>query len=186
MYVTAADNNKLNVECVGDIELCVSNNNKDERITVKDVQAAPNLAANLLSVSQIAKNGKRIVLEEDYCKIINKNNNKVVASANLVNGIYKLNCAQNENKHNNDTVGNVFTIVNYDLLHRRLGHISFDLVNATATANELKINSKGKTKCIVCVKGKHARLPFGERENSANDVLGILHTDVMGPFNTPS
>lgn len=61
--------------------------------------------------------------------------------------------------------------------HRRLGHVSFNTLKSL-----MKIPVSGDMKCVVCAEGKHARSPFSENGTRATKLLGIIHTDVCGPF----
>ncbi|GJW79287.1 retrotransposon protein, putative, ty1-copia subclass [Tanacetum coccineum] len=41
-------------------------------------------------------------------------------------------------------------------------------------------------KCKSCISGKMARKPFPHQVKRAKDLLGLIHTDVCGPFRTVS
>ncbi|GJT97985.1 retrotransposon protein, putative, ty1-copia subclass [Tanacetum coccineum] len=41
-------------------------------------------------------------------------------------------------------------------------------------------------KCVSCLSGKMARKPFPHQVERAKDLLGLIHTDVCGPFRTVS
>ena len=41
-------------------------------------------------------------------------------------------------------------------------------------------------KCISCISGKMTRKPFTHVGERASDLLGLIHTDVCGPFRTKS
>lgn len=180
--ITIADNNKMSVVSVGDLELSIANGNDEKYVTIKNVEYVPNLCTNLLSVSQMALNGKRVVFNKNYCNIIDNGTNRVVATASLVDGLYKLNC-----KHPKTISGNASVVVDYKLWHRRLGHIGNELVSATTQKNR-SVNSKSadEAPCVICVKGKQTRTPFKESQTAAKSVLDIVHSDVMGPFQVAS
>ncbi|GKE90516.1 retrotransposon protein, putative, ty1-copia subclass, partial [Tanacetum coccineum] len=40
--------------------------------------------------------------------------------------------------------------------------------------------------CVSCISGKMARKPFTHASERADDLLGIIHSDVCGPFRTTS
>ncbi|GJV11325.1 hypothetical protein Tco_1352866 [Tanacetum coccineum] len=40
--------------------------------------------------------------------------------------------------------------------------------------------------CVSCISGKMARKPFTHASERANDLLGIIHSDICGPFRTTS
>ena len=71
--------------------------------------------------------------------------------------------------------------------HCRLGHISENRVKQLKTAGIL--DSKGSEtfgKCESCLSGKLTKAPFSNVGERANDLLGLVHTDVCGPFRTMS
>ncbi|GJY44670.1 retrotransposon protein, putative, ty1-copia subclass [Tanacetum coccineum] len=41
---------------------------------------------------------------------------------------------------------------------------------------------KSFKKCVSCMSGKMARKPYSHQMESAKDLLGLMHTDVCGPF----
>ncbi|GJS59677.1 retrotransposon protein, putative, ty1-copia subclass [Tanacetum coccineum] len=46
--------------------------------------------------------------------------------------------------------------------------------------NSIDIESLGK--CVSCLSGKMARKPYSHQVERAKDLLGLIHTDVCGPF----
>ena len=53
------------------------------------MEYVPEICENLVSVRQMTKNGNKVIFEKDHCKIFNKRN-QIVASANVVNDLYRL------------------------------------------------------------------------------------------------
>lgn len=126
--VTMADNSKLKVNCAGELKLSLKNGRSSTNATLQDVTYVPNLCANLLSVGRMATNGNKIVFENDFCNIYNKNR-ELIGTASLVDGLYRLN-GQIET---NDSIKNektMFAGENSEIWHRRLGHIcDYNLTN---------------------------------------------------------
>lgn len=81
-------------------------------VIVKNVLYIPNLTTKLLSVSQLIANGNRVIFKEDVCLIYNRAN-KLIGTANLINGVYKLNTMKSEN-----------SLSAMSTWHKRLGHVS--------------------------------------------------------------
>ncbi|GJX31960.1 retrotransposon protein, putative, ty1-copia subclass [Tanacetum coccineum] len=48
------------------------------------------------------------------------------------------------------------------------------------------IHDESLEKCKSCISGKMARKPFPHQVERAKDILGLIHTDVCGPFRTVS
>ncbi|GJV95385.1 retrotransposon protein, putative, ty1-copia subclass [Tanacetum coccineum] len=69
------------------------------------------------------------------------------------------------------------------LWHYRLGHISkkrIEKLQHDGLLNSSDIESLGK--CVSCMSGKMARKPYSHQVERAKDLLGLIHTDVCGPF----
>nr|GEY13436.1 zinc finger, CCHC-type [Tanacetum cinerariifolium] len=69
------------------------------------------------------------------------------------------------------------------LWHCRLGHISKKRIEKLQ--HEGLLNSSDLTafeKCVSCMLGKMARKPYTHQVERAKDLLGLIHTDVCGPF----
>ncbi|KAG5884554.1 hypothetical protein JTB14_015689 [Gonioctena quinquepunctata] len=84
------NNSKLQVTAMGTINFRIYSNGSVENIQIRNVLLVPGLSTNLLSVSRIVKNGYKIEFFENICQIFN-NRNDVVADADLVENMYKLN-----------------------------------------------------------------------------------------------
>ncbi|GJW86319.1 retrotransposon protein, putative, ty1-copia subclass, partial [Tanacetum coccineum] len=69
------------------------------------------------------------------------------------------------------------------LWHCRLGHISkkrIEKLQHDGLLNSIDIESLGK--CVSCLSRKMARKPYSHQVERAKDLLGLIHTDVCGPF----
>nr|GEU62651.1 hypothetical protein [Tanacetum cinerariifolium] len=69
------------------------------------------------------------------------------------------------------------------LWHCRLGHISkrrIEKLQHDGLLNSIDIESLGK--CVSCMSRKMARKPYSYQVERAKDLLGLIHTDVCGPF----
>lgn len=178
--IMIANNEKLNVLCKGSIEISTQ---QGYDIKIKDVLFVPGLTTNLLSVSQIIKNNNSVSFSNSQCLIHNAKN-ELVAVANLIDGVYKLDL------RNTPAPKCLIARESALLWHRRLGHINTkDLTkmkNGSVEGVDYKDSFKvTKSNCTVCCQGKQPRLPFptGTR---ATAVLEIVHADVCGPMETQS
>lgn len=85
--IKVANNKSLTVESSGKISLYVQiERGQLNNVLFTNVLYVPELATNLLSVSQIIKNG---------CVILNQNN-IIVATASLINNMYRMNIPAHE------------------------------------------------------------------------------------------
>ncbi|GJW90342.1 retrovirus-related pol polyprotein from transposon TNT 1-94 [Tanacetum coccineum] len=48
--------------------------------------------------------------------------------------------------------------------------------------NLCRLQSTSFEKCVACMSGKMARKPYSHQVERAKDLLGLIHTDVCGPF----
>jgi Reverse transcriptase (RNA-dependent DNA polymerase) len=79
-----------------------------------------------------------------------------------------------------------------DLWHRRFGHLGQDatrdmLSQDFATGITLPAPSASvPTKCIPCLIGKSAQVPYQHNAKRASEVCELIHIDTCGPFPTPT
>ncbi|GJX37786.1 retrotransposon protein, putative, ty1-copia subclass [Tanacetum coccineum] len=87
-------------------------------------------------------------------------------------------CSNKKSKHNLD-----FTF----LWHCRLGHINKKRIAKLQHDGILKsIDDESFDVCVSCISSKMERKPFTHTSEKADDLLGIIHNDVCGPFRTTS
>ncbi|GKD80014.1 retrotransposon protein, putative, ty1-copia subclass [Tanacetum coccineum] len=87
-------------------------------------------------------------------------------------------CSNKKPKHNLDSTF---------LWHYRLGYINKKHIEKLQHDGLLKsIDDESFDVCISCISGKMARKPFTHASERADDLLGIIHSDVCGPFRTTS
>ncbi|GKA51813.1 retrotransposon protein, putative, ty1-copia subclass, partial [Tanacetum coccineum] len=69
------------------------------------------------------------------------------------------------------------------LWHCRLGHISKKRIEKLQHDGLLNSTDlRAFEKCVPCMSGKMARKPYTHQVERAKDLLGLIHTDVCGPF----
>lgn len=179
--IIVANQQKLSVKHSGDIDITTSVNQKYFNITVNDVLCVPNLSTNLLSVSELISRGNRVSFSNYGCSIYTRDN-KLVATADLINGVYKLNLKAEQCM--------LTTCDSSELWHRRLGHInSQDLNKMKHCVNGLMLKGSAtidKSNCIICCEGKQTRLPFSTTGTRSKRLLEIIHGDVCGPMEVMS
>lgn len=69
---------------------------RDSVKTISNVFYVPNLSANLLSVSELARKGYTVTFDSKCCKICD--GSTIIATASYVNGTYQLDTSENVNK----------------------------------------------------------------------------------------
>lgn len=79
--VTVANNEKLKINHVGDLKCHIGE--QLSNVTLKNVHYIPNLCVNLLSVSEMVKNGSTVVFDIDGVIIYGKNKKDMIANGKL-------------------------------------------------------------------------------------------------------
>ena len=110
--------------------------------------------------------------------------------ARPINGIYEINidCKSKENSIYNTSDKRGRSDLNQtNLWHCRLGHINKNRISQLQKIGLLKANdNKSFDICESCLCGKMTNSPFSGTSERASDLLGIIHTDVCGPFRVSS
>lgn len=115
--VVVANNFHLPVKCIGDVNLTLD---LGESMTataavVRNVLYVPGLCVNLLSVSQMMAMGNSVMFTSGGCEIFNAKG-KLIGTANLIDGMYKLNqCAFGRSFMSAGTSGRRICASNVDL-----------------------------------------------------------------------
>nr|GEW03072.1 hypothetical protein [Tanacetum cinerariifolium] len=87
-------------------------------------------------------------------------------------------CSNKKTKHNLDSTF---------LWHCRLVHINKKRIEKLQHVGLLKsVDDESFDVCVSCISGKMARKPFTHASKRADDLLGIIHSEVCGPFRTTS
>nr|GEX62198.1 retrovirus-related Pol polyprotein from transposon TNT 1-94 [Tanacetum cinerariifolium] len=129
---------------------------------IKDVNYAPNLAHNLVSVGQLMESGHSLLFDDGKCIIRNKATNEIVARAYMTeNRMFPL-------EFSTDAV-----LMSKNLEEKMVANLpSIVLV---------------KQVCEGCVLGKQTKMSFlVGKSKRATDLLELVHADLCGPMRTES
>jgi transposase InsO family protein len=175
---------KALVEFIGVVNLPLASGGV---LVLDDVVYVPSLRRSLISVSKLDSSGfgfhfgnKRFVLYSG---------SREIASGALCDGLYKLDLDPNYPSSHNvfATIGSKRVNDEFSsmLWHRRLGHISREIIERLTTDGILdSLDFSDFQTCVDCVKGKLMRARKKGATRSEG-LLEIIHTDICGPF-TPS
>lgn len=169
----AKDNESIVAKNVGVVQ-GVSNKGID--ITMKDVLYAPTLRDNLLSVRKLTKAGLKVNFVKNKAMILK--DGEEIASAYLRGNLYELTLTHKENGaficHQN----------NFEIWHKRLGHIGTSGMKNVLQQNLIKENIKPNVLgfCDICTEAKQCREPFDGTRSRSTRLLERIHSDVCGPI----
>lgn len=176
--VTFGDNSKGKIVGIGNIGGMSST-------SIENVFLVDNLKHNLLSISQLCDKGYKIIFDHTCCLILE--NDKIIFIGNRIGNIYKIKidtCMSSESCL-------VASINDSFLWHRRLGHISMDILSKLAKNDLVKglphITYEKEKLCDACQMGKQFKTSFKSKNHiSTERPLELLHIDLFGPTRTRS
>ena len=150
-------------------------------ITIEDVSLVEGLKFNLLSVTQLCDKGRQVVFDSNGCSIIDSKSNQTILYAPRTDNVYLLNLKQ--------TSKNICLVSKDDisgLWHRRLGHVSMNLLTKLAKRNLVEglpnVAFDKDQFCTACQLGKQTRASFPSvSEIVTKRTLELLHMDLFGP-----
>lgn len=182
--IIAANESIMPVLCTGEVEIMTVTPNCKYEITLKDVLCVPDLTTNLISISQLIKNGNSVEFKDNCCCVYNLKK-ELVAIAIQEDGVYKLRLDKQQCLF---TSAATLSDVTW---HRRMGHINVNDLNKMRDGAVTGISYSDKSKidkstCTICCEGKQSRLPFSHATARSSNPLDLIHADVCGPMETNS
>ncbi|GJV75705.1 retrotransposon protein, putative, ty1-copia subclass [Tanacetum coccineum] len=155
-------------------------------IVLNNRHYALSITRGVILVSRLFNDGFINRFDENNVILVLKNN-LVYFMAVPRDGIFEIDMScSNTNDSSMYAITNKRAKINLDsslLWHCRLGHISkkrIEKLQHDGLLNSIDIESLGK--CVSCLSGKMARKPYSHQVERAKDLLGLIHTDVCGPF----
>ncbi|WCJ26514.1 Retrovirus-related Pol polyprotein from transposon RE1 [Euphorbia peplus] len=148
---------------------------------IEDVSLVRGLKFNLLSVAQLCDKGRDVVFSSSGCKILDSKSREVILTAPRVENVFMLNLE--------NLCKNICLMSKEDtswLWHRRLAHVSMDLLAKVARYQLVEglpeISFKKNHLCNACQSGKQSRSSFKTKKViSTKRPLELLHMDLFGP-----
>lgn len=154
--IDTANNQSIKSVARGFVELDL----KEGSIEVQNVLLVPDLATNLLSISQICKKRLKVVFTASKCEVLD-NDGTVIASGTEEDGLYRL----------NQRIEKSFLTVDSNIWHKRLGHLNQQsMVKLLSMADGIVLKKEALQDCIACLQGKHARDTFRSSSSRAEGV----------------
>ncbi|GJW35178.1 retrotransposon protein, putative, ty1-copia subclass [Tanacetum coccineum] len=185
LYV--GNGNTTAVEAIGSFDLILPSG---MILVLDNCHFSPTITRGVISLSRLWDNGFRHKFMDNGAISVSKDN-ICYFNAFPRDGIFEIDmhnhisnersiytCSNKKTKHNLDSTF---------LWHCRLGHINKKRIEKLQHDGLLKsIDDESFDVCVSCISGKMARKPFTHASERADDLLGIIHSDVCGPFRTTS
>ncbi|MCO5604581.1 hypothetical protein L7F22_058749 [Adiantum nelumboides] len=186
--VTCANNASYPIKGVGKILITISDGSD---LCLPDVLYVPGIKKNLLSVSSLAKNGLRVIFEDDRCIVRDRENGySLITTGTLENGLFVLDRYE---KQIQACIAETKTQAMQDaeLWHARFGHVGYGSLMTLQRHNMVHdlslLEMPPRHVCEGCVLGKMHRFAFSQDGSvRATQKLQFVHSDVCGPMRTPS
>jgi len=159
---TAADPEKqkgtqLHAKGTGDIVLKTFVGKKQKAVVLRNVYYVPYIRKNLMSVSQIERKGKELVIKNGKVKIRNTTTGQIMCEAYRKNDLYIVRAEVDLDTKVSKDVN--FALIN-DIWHRRFCHVSNSNIEKLAEYNKVRglDNTKiDKYNCDACNIGKSTK-----------------------------
>ncbi|GJY72376.1 retrotransposon protein, putative, ty1-copia subclass [Tanacetum coccineum] len=170
------------VEAIGIFYLCLPSGLE---IVLNNCHYAPSITRGVISVSRLYEDGFINRFVNNTIQV--SRNNMVYFSAIPRDGIFEIDLSNSyANESSIYTVSNKRAKLDLDsalLWHCHLGHISKKRIKKLQHDGLLNsTHLKAFEKYVPCMSGKMARKPYTHQVKRAKDLLGLIHTDVCGPF----
>ncbi|GJR76541.1 zinc finger, CCHC-type containing protein [Tanacetum coccineum] len=170
------------VEAIGVFYLCLPSGLE---IVLNNCHYAPSITRGVISVSRLYEDGFINRFVNNTIQV--SRNNMVYFSAIPRDGIFEIDLSNSyANESSIYTVSNKRAKLDLDsalLWHCRLGHISKKRIEKLQHDGLLNSTDlRAFEKCVPCMSGKMTRKPYTHQVERAKDLLGLIHTDVCGPF----
>lgn len=189
---TAADPSKQNgatlrAKGIGDIFLKTSVANVERGIVLRDVYYVPNVRKNLMSVSQIERKGKELLIKDGKVRIRNAKTKGVICEAYRQNDLYMLKVEIDKNVPENAVKEiNTLKVDNAELWHRRFCHVNDNTIRKLADTNRVigldnaRMDNFTCEACCISKATKNACKRLKSRQSKG--ICELIHSDLCGPM----
>ncbi|GJU71786.1 zinc finger, CCHC-type containing protein [Tanacetum coccineum] len=177
---------RATVEAIGTYHLCLPSGLV---IVLNNFHYAPSITRGIISVSRLYDDGYVNRFVDNAISV--SRNNLVYFSVVPRDGIFEIDLS-NSNTIDSSmyAVSNKRAKLNLDSAlswHCRLGHISKKRIEKLQHDGLLNSTDlRAFENCVSCMSRKMARKPYTHQVERAKDLLGLIYTDVCGPFRTMS
>ncbi|GKB51803.1 zinc finger, CCHC-type containing protein [Tanacetum coccineum] len=180
---SVGDGHHTEVEAIGEFHLCLPSGLV---LILHNCHYVPSITRGIILVLLLYKDGFVNRFENDNSISVSKNN-LIYFNVILQDNIYEIVMSSFvTNDSSMFAVSNKRAKLNLDsalLWHYRLGHINKKRIEKLQHNRLLdSTDIKSYEKCVACMSGKMARKPYSHQVEKVKDLLGLIYTDVCGPF----
>nr|GEY29453.1 hypothetical protein [Tanacetum cinerariifolium] len=170
------------VEAIGAFYLCL---HSGLEIVLNNCHYAPSITRGVIYVSRLYEDGFVNLFVDNTIQV--SRNNVVYFIDILRDGIFEIDLSNSlTNESSIYVVSNKRAKLDLDyalLWHCQLGHISKKRIEKLQHDGLLDSSDlRAFEICVPCMSGKLARKPYTHQVERAKDLLGLIHTNVCGPF----
>ncbi|CAI7778782.1 unnamed protein product [Closterium sp. NIES-53] len=161
------------------------------RVLVPDVLYVPGVQARLLSAGQLCDSGVQL-LDAGDVTLLRAPDGSLLGHAEFKGRVFCTNfqpCSTQQQEGEAVALRTLATGVQskVDKWHARLAHVGVDAIERTAahgsvTGFELEKGGKSGMPCVSCVGGNITRHTFPSVGEEEDELLGVVHADLCGPF----
>ncbi|MCO5603945.1 hypothetical protein L7F22_058102 [Adiantum nelumboides] len=160
-------------------------------LCLPDVLYVPGIKKNLLSVSSLAKNGLRVIFEDDKCIVRDQENGySLITTGTLENELFVLDRYEKQIQACIEET-KTQAMQDAELWHARFGHVGYGSLMTLQRHNMVHdlslLEMLPRHVCEGCVLGKMHKFTFLQ-DGSVRGTrkLQLVHSDVCGPMRMPS
>ncbi|GKD01821.1 retrotransposon protein, putative, ty1-copia subclass [Tanacetum coccineum] len=176
------DGHRTTVKAIREFHLCLPSRLV---LILHNCHYAPFITRGIISVSRLYKDGFVNRFKNDNTISVSRNN-LIYFCVIPLDDIYEIDLSSS---YTNDSsmyaISNKRAKLNLDstfLWHCRLGHINKKRMEKLQHDGLRLLDSTDIKSFEKCMSGKMARKPYSHQVEGAKDLLGLIHTDVCGPF----
>lgn len=182
-------NKVLYAHGVGDVPIYAIINGSKHTGTIKNVLFVPDIGVSLLSIPTITELGFEVYFQQRDIRIT-RGGEIFMTGRRLGETLYQLDITSQEkiaDETNNEAKVASTNAITFAIWHERFAHVNYATMQRMIKLNVVTgLNVVGSTShkedCTACIIGKMSRLPFPKGRTRAGQVGGIVHSDLVGPF----
>jgi hypothetical protein len=169
----------------GDIPIKTKINGQLISGTIKDVLFLPDIGINLISIPVITELGYKVTFSGSDVEIVH-GESLFMVGRRVGQSLYQLDLLTQEKVNAKAAISSG---ASFDVWHERLAHVNHDTIRKMITSNSVVglniIGELSAAPCDPCIIEKMHRMPFPKGRERAEEVGGIIHSDVV-EMNVPS